>query len=120
MLRSAANKVMRVDRVKVFLIGLATILALLVWVASAALWAGGASCVLGELGQWHGISRPFASDAGAERSLEVETVARRLAPQGYAHVNVGGTNPTFDPARSKGVNDVVSVEGFDSRYCASI
>ena len=117
MLKSAADKVMWVGRATVFLIGLATIVVLLFWVASAALWAGGAPFVPGESGQADGISRLFASDAGDEQSLAVETVAKRRAPQGYAHVNVGGTTPTFDPARSKGVNDVVTVEGFDSRYC---
>lgn len=115
--RSAANKVMWVGRVTVFLIGLATILVLLFWVASAALWAGGSPSVPGELDLGNGISRPFASDAGTERSLAVETVARRRALQGYAHVNVGGTQSTFDPTRSKEVNDIVTVEGFNSRYC---
>lgn len=50
MLRSTANKVMRVRRDTVFLIGLATILILLFWVASAALWVVGVPSVLGELG----------------------------------------------------------------------
>jgi membrane protein implicated in regulation of membrane protease activity len=117
MLKSAANRVMWVGRVTVFLIGLATVLVLLFWAASLVLWAGGAPSVLGELGRADGSPRPSASNAGDERSLAVEPVARRRAPQGYAHVNVGGTNSTFDPTRSKGVNDVVTVEGFDSRYC---
>lgn len=101
MLKSAASKVMWVGRATVFLIGLATILLILFWVASVALWAGGAPSLLDELGQENGISRPFASDAGKDRSLAVETVARRRAPQGYARVTT--SPPFFDSSRSKGV-----------------
>ena len=45
----------------------------------------------------------------------MEPVARRRAPpQGYAHVNYDGT---FDPARLKGVNDVVKTAPTSGRYC---
>ena len=114
MLKSAANMVMWFGRATVFLIGLATILVLLFWVASAALWASGEPSVLGESGLANGITRPFASAAGAEQSLAVEPVARRRAPQGYSHVALNGT---FDPARSKGVNDVVTMGSPANRYC---
>jgi hypothetical protein len=114
MLKSAANKVMWVGRATVFLIGLAAILVILFWVASAALWANGEPSVLDESGQANGITRLFASDARAEQSLAVEPVAVRRAPQGYAHVNVDGT---FDPERSKAVNRVTTNAGGPGRYC---
>lgn len=102
MLKSVANKVMWVGRVTVFLIGLATILVLLFWVASAALWASGEPSVLGESGLASGITRPFASAAGAEQSLAVDPVARRRPPpQGYAQVRPNGTF-----VRSKAVNGI--------------
>ena len=59
------------------------------------------------------ILQHIRSDAGAGQVLSVEPLARRRPPpQGYAHVNLGTTStpPTFDPARSKGVNGVTAVQ----------
>ncbi len=66
------------------------------------------------------ILQHIRSDAGAgqvlsevlSEVLSVEPLARRRPPQGYAHVNLGTTStpPTFDPARSKGVNGVTAVQ----------
>ena len=114
MLRSAASKVMWVGRATVFAVGLAVILVLLFVAANLVLETGGKLFTPGESGETNGITPLVESDAGAERVLEVEPVARRRAPQGYAHVNNDGT---FDPARSKGVNDVVKTAPNEGRYC---
>ena len=102
MLKSAANKVMWVGRATVFLIGLATLLVLLFWVASAALRASGEPSTLDESGQANGITQLFGSDARAEQALAVEPLARRRPPpQGYAQVRPNGTF-----VRSKAVNGI--------------
>ena len=117
MVRSVANRVMWVGKATVFLVGLAVILALVFWVANVVLRMGGKPFLPGESDRINGISQQVGSDGGAGRALVVEPLARRRTPQGYAHVSVGGTTPTFDPARSKGVNDVVTIQGSDARYC---
>ena len=94
--------------------GLAVILVLLFVAANMVLGTGGKLFTPGESGETNGITQLVESDAGEERVLEVEPVARRRAPQGYAHVNVDGT---FDPSRSKGVNDVTTDAGGPGRYC---
>jgi hypothetical protein len=108
MLKSAASKVMWVGRATVFAVGLAVILTLLFVVASMVLGVGGKPSISGEPGETNRSTWLVQSDAREERVLEVEPVARRRAPQGYAHVNVDGT---FDPSRSKGVNDVTTDAG---------
>lgn len=114
MLKSAASKVMWMGRTTVFAVGLAVILALLFVVANMVLGVGGEPTISSEPGEINGSTWLVESDAGEERMLEVEPVARRRAPQGYAHVNNDGT---FDPARSKGVNGVVESESTVGVYC---
>jgi hypothetical protein len=116
MVRSVVNRVMWVGRATVFMVGLAVILALVFWVANVVLGVGGKPFLPGEPDRINTITQQIGS-GGADQTLAVEPLARRRAPQGYAHVNVGGTTPTFDPTRSKGVNDVVTIQGSDARYC---
>lgn len=120
MLKSAAGKVMWVGRATVFAVGLAVILALLFVAANMVLGTGGLPSIMGESGQTNGKTQLVGSDAGAERVLDVDPVARRQPQQGYAHVNVEDNNPdtpAFDPDRSKGVNDVATIPGLPYRYC---
>ena len=115
MLRSVASKVMWVGRATVFAVGLAVILALLLVAASMVLGTGGKPSIPGESGQTNGTSRLVGSDAGAERVLDLEPLARRRTlTQGYAHVNNDGT---FDPTRSKGVKRVTKTAPNTGKYC---
>jgi hypothetical protein len=111
---------MWVGRATVFAVGLVVILALLFALANMVFGTGGKLSIVGESDQTGGITQLVGSEAGAERVLDVDPVAKRQPQQGYAHVNIEDGNPdtpAFDPARSKGVNDVKIIPGSPYRYC---
>jgi hypothetical protein len=110
MLKGAVSKVMWVGKTTVFLVCLAVILALVFGVVSMLLGTNG--------DRTNGITQLVGSDAGAERALAVEPLARRQQielPRGYAQVNVTPTAVTL--TGSKGINGVQRSTTDNSVYC---
>jgi hypothetical protein len=76
-LKSVASKVMWVGRATVFAVGLVVILALLFALANMVFGTGGKLSIVGESDQTGGITQLVGSEAGAERVLDVDPVAKR-------------------------------------------
>ena len=117
MISSVVSKVMWIGRATVFMVGLAVIFALVFWVASVALGAGGKPFLPGESNQIDPITQ-WAEGGGAGQALAVDPLAMRRqieVPRGYAQVNVAPTTVTL--TGSKGINGVQRSNTEPSIYC---
>jgi hypothetical protein len=113
-IRSAVHRVMWVGRSVVFLVGLATILALAYVLVNAALGTVGKPSFSGEISQADPVMR-LVGGAG-EQALAVDPVATRRQieyPRGYAQVNVTSATVTLSGAR--GINGVQRTD--NNVYC---